>query len=180
MLTPFISLWYGSEYTVGLIVSFLFVSVLFINIVKISLETYRKAAGEFASVKYSSIYQCIVNTALSLILVHKLGIAGVLSATVFAFITGNFIHYPRIIAKKIIDDNPWNYYLKCIKYTAFLAFNVVVCYFLFKLFTISSLLMWLLVGILVFIINAILTVAFYVIFKENIFFKRVKLLLKRQ
>ncbi len=179
LLTPFVRLWYGGEYTVSLLVSFLFVAVLFINIVKISLETYIKAAGEFASVKYSSIYQCIVNTALSLILVQKFGIAGVLCATVFAFITGNFIHYPRIIAKKITDDNPWYYYLKCMKYLLFMAVNIVICYFVFNLFTINNLLMWLLVGVIIFIINAVLTLVLYIVFKENLFFSRVKRLINK-
>jgi O-antigen/teichoic acid export membrane protein len=180
MLTPFIGLWYGGEYTVNLFVSLLFVSVLFINIVKISLETYIKAAGEFASVKYASIYQCIVNVALSLILVHKFGIAGVLGATVFAFVTGNFIHYPRIIAKKITDDKAIYYYLKCLKYLFGLALNVVICYFVFKVFTINNLLMWLLVGVIIFVLNAVLTVGYYVLTKENLFFARMKRLIKKQ
>ena len=179
LLTPFISLWYGKEYTVSLFVSSLFVMVLFINIVKISLETYIKAAGEFASVKYSAIYQCIVNTILSLILVQKYNIAGVLIATVFSFITGNFIHFPRIIAKKITNDHPFNYYLKCFKYLISLAINVSVCYFVFNLFTINNLLMWLVVGIIIFILNSLLTIGYFIITKENIFFNRLVHLIKR-
>ena len=179
LLTPFIGLWYGDEYTVGLFVSFLFVSVLFINIIKISLEAYIKAAGEFASVKNSSIYQCIVNTSLSLILVHKFGIAGVLCATVFAFITGNFIHFPRIIAKKITNDKVWNYYKKVIIYVLGLGINIVICYFIFNIFTINNLFMWLLVGIIIFIINGIVTTGYYIIIKQTLFFNRLKKIIKR-
>ena len=45
-------------------------------------------------------------------LVKKYNIGGVLFATLFAFVTGNFIHYPNIICRKIINDNPINYYKK--------------------------------------------------------------------
>ena len=176
VLTPFISLWYGKEYTVNMYVCLLFVLVLFINIIKIPLETFVKAAGEFKSVKTSAIYQSIVNCLLSLILVTKYGIAGVLGATVFAFITGNFIHYPRVIAKKIINDSIWNYYKKCLKYIICIAISLTICYFISNVFTINNLFMWLLVGAIIFIINFIITTIYYIVTKENKFFSRVEFL----
>ena len=51
-----------------------------------------------------------VNLVLSLILIKPFGISGILFATIFSFLTGNFIFYPRIIYKEILKDKVLNYY----------------------------------------------------------------------
>lgn len=178
MISPFIGNWYGNEYVTTKVVSLLFSMILYINIIKISLDTYIKASGEFKSVRNCAIYQSVVNLALSLILIQKFQIAGALFATVFAFITGNFIHYPRIISKKIINDKVSNYYKKCIKYLIGLGVNVIVCYFVSNLFDNSSLLMWFTNSIIIFIINFILTTLYYYFTKEMPFIERLKFLLQ--
>ena len=180
MLTPFVGLWYGGDYTVNSYISLLFVSVLYINIIKISLESFINAAGEFKSIKNSAIYQSIVNCALSLILVTKLGIAGVLIATVFAFITGNFIHYPRIIAKKIINDKTINYYKKVLKYLFGLVINLGICYMVNKVLVNKNLILWVINGGIIFVINLILTSAYYYVTKEMLFIDRIKHFIKKR
>lgn len=178
MISPFICNWYGNQYALGKIVSLLFSMILYINIIKISLDTYIKASGEFKSARNCAIYQSITNLVLSLLLIQKFQIAGVLFATVFTFITGNFIHYPRIISKKIINDKTINYYKKCIKYLIGLMFNVGVCYFISNLFDNSSLLMWFINSSILFVINFLLTTLYYYFTKEMLFIERLKFLLK--
>jgi len=179
MLSPFIGLWYGNEYVSSSVVCLLFTTILYINIIKISLETYVKAAGEFKSVKNSSIYQSIINIAISLLLVKRFGIAGVLIATVFAFITGNFIQFPRIICKKIINDKPFNYYKKVFKYLIGLMINMGICFLVNRMLKNTSLTMWLLNGVILFSINFITTITYYWAVKENAFYYRIKTLLKK-
>ena len=179
VLITIFGIWYGKEYMVSDIVTLLFVMVLYINIIKISLEAYIKAAGEFKSVKNSSIYQSVMNIILSLILVQKYGIGGVLTATVFAFITGNFIHYPRIISKKIINDKTINYYKKCLKYVIGLIINIVICYYINCLLYNANLFRWLINGIIIFTINLILTSIYYWLTKETKFIDRIKFMIKK-
>ena len=133
MLSPFVKIWYGSKYVVSDVVCLFFVIILYINILKIVLDTYIKASGDFKSVRNSSIYQSIINIFLSLFLVNKFGIGGILFATIFAFITGNFIHYPRIIYKKIIDDKVFNYYKKVLKYLFGLIFMFNMKYLIIEI-----------------------------------------------
>ena len=178
MLTPFIKIFYGGEYIVSNIVSLFFVSILYINIIKISLESYVKAAGEFKSIKNCAIYQSIINIILSLLLVSKYGIGGVLCATIAAFLTGTFINYPRVIYKKVINDKTFNYYKKFIKYILGLIINLVLCYFINKLLNNNNILQWLLNGTLIFIINYVLTTIYFILTKEMLFGKRITTLLK--
>lgn len=179
MLNPFIGLWYGNDYVASKIITLFFTLILYINIIKISLDTYIKASGEFKSVRNCAIYQSVVNLLLSLILIHFYGIAGVLFATVFAFVTGNFVHYPKIISKKIINDAPLNYYKKCFKYLCGLVINLFICYFIVNLFNNSSIIMWFINGIIIFAINFALTTLYYYVTKEIIFLDRFKFLIEK-
>lgn len=178
MLTPFIGLWYGEEYTVSNVICLLFVIILYINIIKISLESYIKAAGEFKSVRNCSIFQSLTNLVLSLVLVWHYGIGGVLAATVFSFVVGNFVNFPRIISRKIINDKTINYYKKVFKYLLGLVINLTICYFINSRLQSGNLFMWALNGFILFLINLILTFAFYWITKELTFLKRIKLIAK--
>lgn len=178
MISPFIKLWYGSEYVVSSITCLFFTVILYINIIKIPLETYIKAAGEFKNVKINSIYQSIVNITVSLLLVRRLEITGVLIGTVLAFVVGTFINYPRIISKRIINDKVINYYKKVIKYLIGLMLNIIICYFINNIFVSTNLLIWFVKGIMLFVINAVLTYIYYKIVNENLFVDRFKNIIK--
>jgi len=122
--------------------------------------------------------ESIINLVLSLALVGKYGIGGVLAATVFSFIIGNFINFPRIISKKIINDKTINYYKKVFKYLIGLTINLVICYFVNNFLQNTNLATWLLNGFILFAINFALTAAFYIITKETSFLKRIALITK--
>ena len=179
MISPFISLWYGKEYTVTSLVCMLFVGILYINIIKISLETFIKAAGEFKSVKNCAIYQSVVNLTLSLLLVQKFGIAGVLTATLFSFITGIFLYYPSIICRNIIYDKPINYYKKVFKYLIGLVLNLGICCYINSLLHNTNLLIWFVNGVLLFVINFVLTYIYFKVTKEDIFMDRIKFMINK-
>lgn len=179
MLTPFIGLWYGNEYESTQLVCLLFSMLLYIEIIRISLETYIKAAGEFKKIKNCGIYQSIVCLILSLLLVNKYGIGGILFATIFAFITGTFTQYPKIISRQIINDKTKNYYLKVAKYIIGLAISFGMIYIIDSKITISSLITWGLKGLLLFVVNLFITSIYYYLIKETFFVERIKFLLKK-
>lgn len=178
MFNPFIKIFYGNEYTVSNIICLFFVIIFYINILKISLESYIKASGEFKSIRNCSIYQSVINLILSIILVNKYGIGGVLFATVFSFMTGTFMNYPRIIAKKIINDKTTNYYKKFVKYVIGLMINLVICNLLNSVLDNKNILYWLFNGIILFGANFLLTLIYYYITKEMLFLERVSLIFK--
>lgn len=180
MLTPFIGLWYGTEYESTKLVCFLFSMLLFIEIIRISLETFVKASGEFKEIKNCGIYQSVICLTLSLILVHKFGIGGILFSTIFAFSVGTFAQYPRIICKKIINDKIEKYYLKCGKYLLGFILSFGIIYFLDSVIAISSLMAWVLKGLLLFSVNLIITSVYYYVINELYFFERLKFLLNNR
>ena len=180
MLSPFISLWYGSEYESTIFVCLLFSLLLYVEIIRISLETYVKASGEFKKIRNCGIYQSIVCVTLALILVNKMGISGVLLSTFIAFTTGTFIQYPRIICQHIINDKTISYYLKCCKYFIGLVINFVIIYLIQSYIHINSLITWGVKGVILFVISLFITSVYFYLAKEFIFFERVKFILKKK
>lgn len=180
MLSGFIGLWYGEEYTVNGFTCLMFVAILYIGIIKIPLESYIRASGQFKNVRNCAIFQSITNIVLSLALVGKYGITGVLVATVISFLLGTFITFPVVIYKKIINDRVMNYYKKIFKYAVGLVLNMTICYFINRLLPVSvNLAQWIVNGLALFATNFILTILFYKIMKETSFLKRVRLLTQR-
>lgn len=180
MLSPFISLWYGSEYESTMIVCLLFSLLLYVEIIRISLETYVKASGEFKKIKNCGIYQSIVCVTLALILVNKIGISGVLLSTLIAFTTGTFIQYPNIICKHIINDKTISYYLKCFKYIIGLAINFIIINLIESHIHINSLISWGVKGVILFTISLLITSIYFYLTKEYIFLERIKFILKKK
>ena len=54
-----------------------------------------------------SIAETILNLTLSLILVFRFGVQGVLGATVISTLLTNFWYFPKYLYKKIFDKGPW-------------------------------------------------------------------------
>ena len=178
MLSPFIEIWFGERYTAPNHVLLLFSILLYVNIIKIVLEVFVDAAGKFKSVKVASIYQSILNVVLSLLLIKRFEIAGVLFATIIAFMIGTFIIYPKIIYHEILYTKVKKYYLKCFKLILGLIPNTLIIYMLFNGMINSNLLNWFFNGIAIFILNLILTIGYYYITKELLFFQRFKYIVK--
>ena len=178
-LTPFISLWYGENYTANNIICLLFVAILYLNIIKIPLESYVKASGNFNSIKKSSIFQAILCLVLSMLLVKKCGISGVLFATFISTFVGVIFVFPKIIYKKIIDDKLINYFLKFFKYSIGLVINFIIIYYLEGLIPANSLVIWFLKGALIFGVSTIINYIYFYVVKELVFMERIKYLLKK-
>lgn len=180
VLNPFIELWYGAKYVTANITTFLFVLVLFTSIIGVILEAFIKSSGHFKSIKTWAIYQGIVNLGLSLLLVNKLGVTGVLIGTVVAFITGNFFSYPRIISKKVIKRDTKIYYKNCFKYSIVLIPSVLVCMFINHFLSYGNLLWWFINGVLLFVVNFLIVTGYFYMTKNLKFIGRLKKVIKKQ
>lgn len=177
-LNPFINLWYGEKYVSSNLIALLFVLILFITIISIVLDSYIRASGNFKSIKYWSIYQSVINLILSFLLVNKYGMLGVLSATVISFITGNFISYPYVVSKKILERKQYIYYKNCLIYLLILILVIPLCYYVGTLLSYKNLIHWLLSSLIIFVINFVLVTGYFYLTKNLMFLKRFKYLLR--
>lgn len=85
-------------------------------------------AGHFKNTKWQSIFESIINLAVSLVLVNFIGVYGVLIGTIVALIyrTNDMILYSN---KKIILISSWNTYRRwLVNFGIFIMFNILFNY----------------------------------------------------
>ena len=121
-VNPVINLWIGEKYTLSESSVLLFTLIIIGRIIINPVYIARDSKGLYKETKIFTIAQAIVNIVLSLILVKKYKIFGVLLATV---ISQYFILIPcniRIVYKKVINEN----FNKLIKNVLIMLFSAII------------------------------------------------------
>lgn len=115
LLTPLIYLWLGSERTLAFAVVFCILIDFYFKGDRIVLSNFKTAAGVFEQDKYLALIQGAVNLIISIVLVQKIGLAGVYVGTIVSGLIAN-ITKPVIIYKVILDKPVKGYFMDSIKY----------------------------------------------------------------
>lgn len=171
LINPFIKLWVGDQYLLSNLTAIIIGINLYVYGMQSVVTSYRNAYGLFQQGKYRPIIMTIVNIVLSVILVQKFEILGVILATVFSrlFVTG--IYDPIVVFKYGFKDKYGKYFGLYIMYflifiTMSTVFNVISLNFV-----IDSYLKWILYAI---ILSLLINIIFILIFFKNdnfIFYK---------
>lgn len=163
-LTSLIKFWVGEQYTVNIFTLFLFCLSLYQLISERAVIMTINAKGLFKEIKVATVMEAIINLCISLFLVNRVGISGVLLGTVISKII-TLIYNPICIKKHIGMNNVYNYYFKrilCLIYTCVITLIFTLIHLNIK--TIISWILFVIVyAILVFIVLFIL---YYVTFKS--------------
>ena len=180
VINQFIEIFYGKEYLLSFTGSVYVVIILFFKVIEIPLEVYNSALGYFDKVKKCTIIQSVLNLTLSIILIFKMGIEGVLLATIISYIVGEFALYPLILNKGYFKEQKINYYSSSLKLLFISIFSYAILFFITKGIIIKNLFQWFLLGILTFILNMIITTIYYKAIGQLQFFDRVKRLINER
>ena len=175
----FIDLWYGGQIQTNFLIGTVFSIYLFGFIIKIPITTYVSAAGLFKETKKCAITDTIVNLVLSLILVWKMGICGVVLATFISVFIAEYIMKNMIAYKYIFKENVVNFYVNNIKFIIILCIDVLFSWIILKNIVISNIVVWFLVFSSYFIVNLTLIYLLFKLIKEDKFIDRYKFILKR-
>lgn len=172
-INKFIMIWYKGSVQTALSWSILFTVILFYQITKIPLKVFTYSSGKFREVKIFVIFEVIINLTLSLVLVHFMGISGVLIATVISMFVADWCTKPFVIFKKIIVGNVWKYYAKYVINTAFMVGIAAIAYLLVPT-NYDNLIMCILYGGIFTVVNALIMIVFYYLTKQFGFMHRFK------
>lgn len=111
LLNPFIALWLGNSYLLGMnIVVMLAADIYIITMVR-PYESFRNANALFVQGKYRPAIMVILNVVLSIGLAKKWGMSGVLFATVAARLLTHVWYDPWLIYRKVFHK-PFLQYIK--------------------------------------------------------------------
>lgn len=170
LVNPFISLWIGESYTFGMF----FVITIGINFyldgVRAPSYIYRTTLGLFKQGRMAPIIAAISNIFLSFYLGDKLGITGVILATIIVrfFV---ILLIDNILVRKSIGLSLLKYYIHFFRYVIILSIATIISYYIVNLINPVDILKLLLSGVVVFVIVNICLYVSTCYFKE---FKKLK------
>ncbi len=175
IINQFIDIWYEGAVETKLIWAILFTAILYYQIIRMPLKVYTLSSGQFKFVKKFVIIEILINVTLSLVLAKFMGIAGVLLATIISLICADYLTKPIVIFNKILESNCVKYYSKSIMNVIFIAVSLFAYYIIFpKMY--SNIFSCILFGVIVAIVNAIITIAYFYITHQTNFFERIPII----
>ena len=110
-LNNLINLWVGNEFLVNTITLTLFCIITFQNIGMKAIMITINSLGLFKETKVATILETIINLLLSFIMIHKLGLIGVLIGTILSYYITSFIQNSYYIYKNIFQKKVSSYLL---------------------------------------------------------------------
>lgn len=114
LFQPFITLWIGESYMLDYFVVFIIVMNFATNYMQAVVQIYKDTTGMFLRGKYRPVATVILNLVISLILVKKMGIAGVFLGSIISRLCTTWWYDAWLIHKYVFHKKPIGFYLDCI------------------------------------------------------------------
>lgn len=170
----FVVLWIGEDKLLPSITFLFMILTLFMSIAVRPFLIIRDSKALYKETKLIAIFEMLINLVLSLILVQKLGVLGLLIATVIASLFTTMLCYPIYIYKNYYNKNYFKYFIKLFQNLAatvflcliFNKFNLIMLsnnYFTWFLY---SLIYCIIIFIVIFVFNIMTSKYFRQIVKE--------------
>ena len=111
VMPEFVHIWMNRpEYSVTLMMSAAFALNIFYMTIRQSIIIPRDANGLYVDAKNNAYLLAVTKIILSIILVSKLGLLGVILATTIAYWTIDFFYNPRLVYHKVFSLSEFRYY----------------------------------------------------------------------
>ncbi len=184
LLQPLIYLWLvkrnGPEWMLPTIAVYLFITDYYFKGDRIVLSNFKTAAGVFEQDKYLALIQGFVNLVISIVLVQKIGLAGIYVGTVVSGLIAN-ITKPVIIYKVCFDRSSLMYFKDSLKYLITEVVVIGICYFCSKfVLTTITIPTFIAMGLIItFIFNGIFILIFHKTEEFNYLYSTIKSKIKR-
>lgn len=166
-INSFIQIWVGDGKIIDSISLICMMFLFFHSVARKTQDILKDIFGLYKELQFISIAEAIINLLLSLVLVQKYEIAGVLIASVIATLMTNFWYFPLLLYKKIFEKRMW---LDITKYllSGGITIGVAMISFLYyPRISYSGYVVWFLQSSLyAIIVLFFLVIAFYVLFKS--------------
>lgn len=177
LMQPFILVWVGEENMLSLMIAILFGLYFYAFRMGDIVGWYKDAAGLWQKDRHRPIVSSIANLVLNIILIHFIGLYGVLISTVIALLT---INYP--VAVKILlnyfGQSIKEYALQQIYVITVTTLNALITYKICSLFTYDSQILTLFIRVIICIV--VPNIIFAILLCNNQKFRQLTNLLKKQ
>lgn len=108
-VSDFIILWLGENFIINKISVLMLVLIFIHSLTRQPTSILVNSSGLFKETRKSVIIEMTLNFGISLVLVKKYGIEGVIFGTLLAHLFSNFWYYPLVCYKKVLKEKFVNY-----------------------------------------------------------------------
>ncbi len=171
-IDSFIEIWYENMIQTDTLIAFAFSGILFLAIIKIAITVFVNAGGLFEQTKKCAMVDTIVNFTLSFILVHVLGISGVLLATCISVFIAEYVMKTVVIHKEIFKCSSMTYFVSNVKFWIVVVIDIIIGYKVVSFFTLSNIFVWFITFAIYTLINGVVVLVIYKLFNETAFLQR--------
>ena len=116
LFNPFIRIWVGEKYCLDFSIVLIIVINFYLTGMRLPPQTMKSAAGLFDVDKYTPLVQSIINLIVSIVLVQKIGLLGVLIGTLVSSITIPCWQRPYLVYKYVLKMSSKKYFVEYFKY----------------------------------------------------------------
>ncbi len=138
LYNPFISLYFGSQYTFVPIIVVAIVLNFLSDGLSQTVTVYKDACGLFWKGKIRPIISAILNLVISIILVRPLGILGVILGTILSRYLVTWWFDGMLVCRNVFEESPARYYFVYLKYLITIIINGIITYFVVDFVRIPS------------------------------------------
>lgn len=161
VFNPFIELVFGTKY----LLSFEVVLLIVLNYYLVGLNQvpiiFQSAAGVYKYDKFVPLIEAFVNLVISIILVHYIGLAGVLIGTFISYLLP-LITKPLIVFKYVLEKNVIDYFKDLFKQIILLVVSSVIIATIINIINVKYLILKIIINLLLsLIVPTILIIIFY-------------------
>lgn len=180
LINPFINLWIGEDYLLSTVVVFLFSLKIYISGMQSVTNSFRNAYGLFYKARFRPVVMVIANVAISLLLVKPFGVAGVLLGTVLSNLFTTAIMDPYVVYKYGFEKSSKEYFIQYVKYFVLYVLLMFLLSFIFSYITVSNILIWILMAIVLFVlVNVILIIIYHKTEEYRYFYSKFTPMIKK-
>lgn len=141
MYEPFIQLWAGSEYLLGMNVVVFIVLDFYLSIMLQIVTIFRTTNGLFMQGKYRALIMAILNVVLSFLWAKPFGVAGIIAATAVSKVLTEIWYDPWLVYRKVFSQKVSSYYVRSVLYFITTIGTCFLTYFLVNQFSFDSVLL---------------------------------------
>lgn len=116
LINPFIEICFGAKWIYDMKIVAVIVASFYCTGIRLACNTFKSAAGLYMQDIYKPYVEVVLNLVISIALVQKYGILGVLLGTVISTLAVNTWIEPMVLYKYELGKSPWKYFGKYIWY----------------------------------------------------------------
>ena len=140
IFNDFILLWVGKDYQLNFSIVLALLLSFYITGMRVPSSTAKMAAGVYDADKFTPIIQSIVNLVVSIFLVKRIGLLGVIIGTIVSSLVLPNWQRPYLVYKYVLNTSSKSYFLNKLKYIFILFISSFLTLSFFRYINIGNLL----------------------------------------